>query len=95
MPERSDDSPDPTKPKFKKTIILEAEMVAFSETDDRIDGSSRIHLDDFLVVLTNWLAEFWRIRSLVGSTAYGVRHHTLKPQDSQEEIPLCVFRTLH
>ena len=65
MPERSDDSPDLTKPKFKKTIILEAEMVAFSEIDDRIDGSSRIHLDDFLVVLTNWAAEFWRIRSLV------------------------------
>ena len=91
MPERSDASPDLTKPKFKKTIILEAEMVAFSEVDDRIDGSSRIHLDDFLVVLRNWTAEFWRIRSLVGSTAYGVRHRTLKPQDSQEEISLCVF----
>ena len=54
MPERSDASPDLTMPKFKKTIILEAEMVAFSEVDDRIDGSSFPHLSGygFLIVST-------------------------------------------
>lgn len=56
-------------PKFKKNIVLEAEMVAFSNVLDRID-------------------EFWRIRSLVASTAYGVRHATPAPLDSQEEVPL-------
>ncbi|OCH96368.1 hypothetical protein OBBRIDRAFT_830240 [Obba rivulosa] len=39
----------------KRNIILEAEMVAFSDTLNRID-------------------EFWRIRSLIASTAIGVRH---------------------
>ncbi|GBE86340.1 predicted protein [Sparassis crispa] len=41
--------------KINKNVILEAEMVAFSDTLNKID-------------------EFWRIRSLVASTALGVRH---------------------
>ncbi|GJJ11411.1 hypothetical protein Clacol_005644 [Clathrus columnatus] len=41
-------------PRFKTSVILDAEMVAFSERDSCID-------------------EFWRIRSLVDSTAVGIR----------------------
>ncbi|EMD39194.1 hypothetical protein CERSUDRAFT_122630 [Gelatoporia subvermispora B] len=51
----------------KRNIILEAEMVAFSDTLGRID-------------------EFWRIRSLIASTAIGVRHKTPpRPADTQTE----------
>ncbi|KAI0761918.1 hypothetical protein BC629DRAFT_1682669 [Irpex lacteus] len=42
-------------PRIKKNVILEAEMVAFSEALNKVD-------------------EFWRIRSLIASTARGVRH---------------------
>ncbi|KAI0955281.1 hypothetical protein AcW1_006907 [Taiwanofungus camphoratus] len=46
--------------KVKKNVILEAEMVAYSDVLDRID-------------------EFWRIRSLIASTAIGPRR-TRNPQ---------------
>ncbi|KAI0831933.1 hypothetical protein BC628DRAFT_1350625 [Trametes gibbosa] len=45
---------------FKQSIVVEAEMVAYSDLLGRID-------------------EFWRIRSLVGRTAIGVRHKSLPP----------------
>lgn len=47
---------------IKQNVIVEAEMVAYSDTVGRVD-------------------EFWRIRSLIASTAIGPRHraHTSKP----------------
>ncbi|KAI0080151.1 hypothetical protein K474DRAFT_1704941 [Panus rudis PR-1116 ss-1] len=53
-------------PRLKKNIILEAEMVAFSDTLSRVD-------------------EFWRIRSLIASTARGVRHRSPPPMETQNE----------
>ena len=53
-------------------VILEAEMVAFSDATERIDGKlcsgspSRTKI--------NYSSEFWRIRSLIESTAIGPRH---------------------
>ncbi|KAI0742007.1 hypothetical protein C8Q80DRAFT_1260737 [Daedaleopsis nitida] len=47
-------------PSFKQDIVVEAELVAFSNTLNRID-------------------EFWRIRSLIASTAVGARHKTPQP----------------
>ncbi|KAJ3484873.1 hypothetical protein NLI96_g5327 [Meripilus lineatus] len=43
------------RPKVSENVVLEAEMVAYSDALDRID-------------------EFWRIRSLITSTAIGPRH---------------------
>ncbi|RPD64481.1 hypothetical protein L226DRAFT_545021 [Lentinus tigrinus ALCF2SS1-7] len=54
------------EPSLKQDIVVEAEMVAFSETTNRID-------------------EFWRIRSLIASTAIGVRHKTPPPAPSTAE----------
>ncbi|KZT70831.1 hypothetical protein DAEQUDRAFT_688765 [Daedalea quercina L-15889] len=57
--------------KVKKNVILEAEMVAYSEALHRID-------------------EFWRIRSLISTTAVGPRHtrHPRQPvgSDSQDTM---------
>ncbi|KAK7679443.1 hypothetical protein QCA50_017497 [Cerrena zonata] len=69
LPQRSNANPSACNAKIKRNIILEAEMVAFSKVQNRID-------------------EFWRIRSLVGSTAYGARHRKVAHCDSQEEVPL-------
>ncbi|KAM5530825.1 hypothetical protein V8D89_015515 [Ganoderma adspersum] len=52
-------------PAFAKDIIIEAEMVAFSDVLGQID-------------------EFWRIRSLIGSTAMGVRHKSTLPRLSSD-----------
>ncbi|KAH9893240.1 hypothetical protein C8Q73DRAFT_746032 [Cubamyces lactineus] len=55
------------EPLFGKSIVVEAEMVAFSEVLGRID-------------------EFWRIRSLIASTAIGVRHNSPPaPSSTQQE----------
>ncbi|KAH9840015.1 uncharacterized protein C8Q71DRAFT_745448 [Rhodofomes roseus] len=51
--------------KIKRSVVLEAEMVAYSDTLDRID-------------------EFWRIRSLIGSTAVGPRHSRFLKQPAGE-----------
>ncbi|KAI0700149.1 hypothetical protein C8T65DRAFT_831678 [Cerioporus squamosus] len=56
----------PAKASFQQNIVVEAELVAFSEATDRID-------------------EFWRIRSLVASTAVGVRHRAPPPPPSTAE----------
>ncbi|KAI0630766.1 hypothetical protein C8Q77DRAFT_1135097 [Trametes polyzona] len=50
-------------PSFSRNIIVEAEMVAYSDVLGRID-------------------EFWRIRSLIATTAIGVRHKSLPPGPS-------------
>ncbi|KAI0332785.1 hypothetical protein GY45DRAFT_1273530 [Cubamyces sp. BRFM 1775] len=56
------------EPSFRQSIVVEAEMVAFSEVLGRID-------------------EFWRIRSLIASTAIGVRHKTPPALSStQQEV---------
>ncbi|TCD68425.1 hypothetical protein EIP91_010826 [Steccherinum ochraceum] len=48
-----------------KNIVVEAEMVAYSDSLERVD-------------------EFWRIRSLVTSTAMGVRHSSVRPEPQLE-----------
>ncbi|KAI0675996.1 hypothetical protein C8Q78DRAFT_1135769 [Trametes maxima] len=53
----------PCEPSFKRNIVIEAEMVAFSDVLGHID-------------------EFWRIRSLIASTAIGVRHRSPQPGPS-------------
>ncbi|KAI0091748.1 hypothetical protein BDY19DRAFT_991426 [Irpex rosettiformis] len=53
-------------PRITANAILEAEMVAFSDTLDKVD-------------------EFWRIRSLIASTAKGVRHRPRKPCVEEED----------
>ncbi|KAI9062683.1 hypothetical protein FKP32DRAFT_1652628 [Trametes sanguinea] len=57
----------PCQPTFKHSIVVEAEMVAYSDVLERID-------------------EFWRIRSLVGKTAIGVRHKSLPPAPSSTQL---------
>ncbi|KAI0313273.1 hypothetical protein OF83DRAFT_1142144 [Amylostereum chailletii] len=53
-PKAGDLSKAKYRPKIECNIVLEAEMVAFLDEENRID-------------------EFWRIRSLIESTAHGVR----------------------
>ncbi|THH19263.1 hypothetical protein EW146_g1886 [Bondarzewia mesenterica] len=55
--------------KISCNVVLEAEMVAFSETCDRIDVTD---------------AEFWHIRSLITSTAAGVRRRLQLPKRKSE-----------
>lgn len=62
-------------------VILEAEMVAFSDTTERIDGKS------YLILVSPTLScfsEFWRIRSLVESTAVGPRHKVRKIREEAQ-----------
>ncbi|OSD05314.1 hypothetical protein PYCCODRAFT_1385066 [Trametes coccinea BRFM310] len=60
--------PEPRQPAFKHSIVVEAEMVAYSDVLEGID-------------------EFWRIRSLIGRTAIGVRHKSpLAPSSTQLEV---------
>ncbi|KAH8093745.1 hypothetical protein BXZ70DRAFT_949037 [Cristinia sonorae] len=61
LPQRHADPGDSEQSKNShgiKNIVLEAEMVAYSDALSRID-------------------EFWRIRSLIASTAMGVRHSSV------------------
>ncbi|KAI0664436.1 hypothetical protein C8Q70DRAFT_947961 [Cubamyces menziesii] len=58
-----------TEPSFGRSIVVEAEMVAYSEVLGRID-------------------EFWRIRSLIASTAVGVRHRNLPALSSTQQEAL-------
>lgn len=61
-------------PRIKQDIILEAEMVAFSDTHNRIDGEP-----EHIYIRPHGAErppEFWRIRSLIGSTAIGVRRQS-------------------
>ena len=55
----SDDEPSENAKLVKRNAIVEAEMVAYSDTLERID-------------------EFWRIRSLIASTAIGPRHRATR-----------------
>ena len=55
--------------------MIEAEMVAFSDTTGRFDGMSCRFLSRLPLSCP---AEFWRIRSLVESTAVGPRHKVRK-----------------
>lgn len=55
-----------------REVVLEAEMVAFSAKDKRIDGEF-INIKSSRLNITYLRPEFWRIRSLVESSAYGVR----------------------
>ncbi|KAL4248499.1 ATP-dependent DNA ligase family protein [Abortiporus biennis] len=76
LPDRHDENAqkyfDNGRCKIKKNIIIEAEMVAYSDTLDKID-------------------EFWRIRSLIASTAMGVRHreHLPGPQIESQDYSQC------
>lgn len=69
-------------PSVVSDVILEAEMVAFSDATERIDGEWR---PCFLTcTILNRPLEFWRIRSLIESTAVGSRH---KVRKLPEETP--------
>ena len=71
-------------PTFANNIIVEAEMVAFSDILDRIDGAlAPILLTSLLMY---GVTEFWRIRSLIGSTAMGIRHKTTPRSSSDRGI---------
>ena len=48
-------------------------MVAFSDANDRIDGGWPSQRVLHMLMYSGFFAEFWRIRSLIGSTAIGVR----------------------
>jgi len=56
-------------------VILEAEMVAFSDATGGIDGD-RVLM--FRIPPLTRYPEFWRIRSLVESTAIGPRYKVRK-----------------
>ena len=76
-------------PTFANNIIVEAEMVAFSDILDRIDGAlTPIFLASLLMY---GVIEFWRIRSLIGSTAMGIRHKTTPPRSSSDRGIAYVF----
>ena len=64
-------------------VILEAEMVAFSDTTGSIDGKLYPWFPHFPML--SCASEFWRIRSLVESTAVGPRH---KVRKTHEEVPV-------
>lgn len=64
-------------------------MVAFSDILDRIDGALTPVVPTSLLMYG--VTEFWRIRSLIGSTAMGVRHKTTSPRPSSERGIAYVF----
>ncbi|GJE91101.1 DNA ligase 4-like protein [Phanerochaete sordida] len=53
-------------PRIKRNVIIEAEMVAYSDTTRKVD-------------------EFWRIRSLIASTAIGVRGASYKKAQPHDD----------
>jgi len=55
--------------KIKRNVILDAEMVAFR--GEVVDGEAFLH--KFFPVSNYLFAEFWRIRQLIGDSAYGIR----------------------
>jgi DNA ligase 4 len=63
-------------PSVMSDVILEAEMVAFSDDTERIDGKS--YPCSLTCTTLNYSLEFWRIRSLIESTAVGSRHKVRK-----------------
>ena len=69
-------------PCVKSDAIFEAEMVAFSDTTGRIDGKS--YHRSRVASLFSCYSEFWRIRSLIESTAVGPRH---KVRKADEQTP--------
>ena len=74
-------------PRIKQDIVIEAEMVAFSDTDNRIDGKQLRSLMCINGLTATRVSEFWRIRSLISSTAIGVRraHHKKSYDESQQD----------
>ncbi|KAI8985616.1 hypothetical protein BD414DRAFT_60158 [Trametes punicea] len=66
FPVSEDIEPASREPSFKQSVIIEAELVAYSDMLHRID-------------------EFWRIRSLIASTAVGARHKSPPPAPSSTQ----------
>lgn len=63
-------------------VILEAEMVPFSDTTGRIDGKS--YFIPRVSPTLSCFSEFWRIQSLVESTAVGPRHKVRKIREEAQ-----------
>lgn len=75
-PGRARDAPETSSkglPRIKRNIILDAEMVAFSDPLNRIDGALCSNVSNSDTLRSSCRPEFWRIRSLISSTALGVR----------------------
>jgi DNA ligase-4 len=74
--------------KVTKNVILDAELVAFSDYLGKIDGKCPNYPYDGPNPLSE-LSEFWRIRSLITSTARGARASMFgaphKQADSHDE----------
>ena len=83
--------------KITQIVILDAEMVAFSDSNDSIDGKFTTN-----PVSSNYQhlsVEFWRIRSLVSSTARGPRYRMFAtpkaPIESHEEPSVFILLPSH
>jgi hypothetical protein len=71
-----------------RNVVLDAEMVAYSDHLDSIDGGCAITLHATGIDV-HWI-EFWRISRLVEDTAHGVRaarrlNRTIQPLQNQTE----------
>ena len=71
-------------------VVLEAEMVAFSDATERIDGESYPRFMSRARLSRS--PEFWRIRSLIESTAVGPRHRVRKIPEETQAVWVSGFR---
>ncbi|TFY72020.1 hypothetical protein EVG20_g1000 [Dentipellis fragilis] len=86
--DNAEQNPDDRR-KIHHNIVLEAEMVAFSTQRNRVDGMFNELNSDLVLTTAGGFAEFWRIRSLIESTAKGVRGKRVvyaSQQDSQTSM---------
>ena len=69
-----------------RNIVVEAEMVAYSDSLACVDGQyMHAHVEmKPIPILSN--TEFWRIRSLVASTAIGARHSSPIPDAQNNAV---------
>jgi hypothetical protein len=64
------------KVNIERDIIIEAELVAFSDVSGRVDGRGLVITPDSFRANCG-PTEFWRIRSLIESTSAGPRRHRI------------------
>jgi hypothetical protein len=68
-------------------VILDAEMVAFSNRLNKVDGAYSGVVSRCLQAQPSLFPEFWRIRSLVTGTARGARGGMFGAQPESHEEP--------
>jgi DNA ligase-4 len=65
-------------------IILDAEMVAYSDERHKIEGNSTLHVT-IASSQPEFIPEFWHIRGLIARTAVGARAGGYRRSETQHD----------